>query len=394
MTLSALKDYDEQSLNRLEALAGGLLAHFGAAGFVRVEPPMIEPADVFLDRSGEEIRRRTFIFADPNGEELALRPDLTIPVCRHYVRAGADAPARLSYSGTAFRVPRKGAEAQFVETGIEWFGETDRPRADAEVVALTLEALNAAGLGDAPIAMGDLGLFRAFVDTLAMPERWRARMKRRFWRPSEFAALIDNLAEDGAPIPQAGVEAGGFVAALAALDDVEARRAAVSDLLALADVKPAGGRSAEDIAQRLLDQAEDRMAEALSPDIVDRIHAFMAITGPVTDALDQLKALETDPRDAYAHAVRELTARLDALEARGVEPGRISFATTFGRQMDYYTGFVFEVRIDGLGPLGQIAGGGRYDTLIRDLGGAVDVPAVGAMIRPERLIAALDGGAA
>ncbi len=390
MTLSALTDYDEQMLTELAATAGGLLSHFAEAGFVRVEPPMIEPADVFLDRSGEEIRRRTFIFSDPAGAELALRPDLTIPVCRHYVRAGGD---RLSYSGTAFRVPRAGAEAQFTETGIEWFGEADKPRADAEVLALTLNALQAAGLGAAPVTMGDIGLFHAFVDTLDMPERWRARMKRRFWQPSEFATLIDNLAEDGTPIPQSGAQAGGgFVAALAALDDVEARRAAVSDLLALADVKPAGGRSAEDIAERLLDQAEDRAADALSPAIVERIHAFMAINGPITEALDQLKALETGAKDSFAYAVRDVTARLDALEARGVEPGAISFASTFGRQMDYYTGFVFEVRLDGLGPLGQIAGGGRYDRLIGDLGGD-DVPAVGAMIRPERLIRALKGGA-
>jgi len=390
MTLSALQDYDEQMLTELAGLTGELLGHFADAGFVRVEPPMIEPADVFLDRSGEEIRRRTFIFTDPAGTELALRPDLTIPVCRHYVRRGG---TKLSYSGTAFRVPRAGAEAQFVETGIEWFGETDRPRADAEVLALTLQALRQAGLPDAPVTMGDIGLFHAFVDTLAMPERWRVRMKRRFWRPSEFATLIDNLAEDGTPIPQSSDQTGGFVAALAALDDVAARRAAVSDLLALADVKPAGGRSADDIAERLLDQAEDRAAEALSPAIVERIHAFLAIKGPIVDALDALKALETDSKDGFAHAVRDLTARLDALEARGVEPSQLSFASTFGRQMDYYTGFVFEVRLDALGPLGQIAGGGRYDRLISDLGGD-DVPAVGAMIRPERLIKALKGGAA
>src|ERR1700721_2144541 len=50
-----------------------------AAGFERTEPPILHPAAIFLDMSGEEVRRRLFLTADAAGEELCLRPDYTIP---------------------------------------------------------------------------------------------------------------------------------------------------------------------------------------------------------------------------------------------------------------------------------------------------------------------------
>jgi ATP phosphoribosyltransferase regulatory subunit len=58
---------------------------FLAAGFERTEPPILHPAAIFLDMSGEEVRRRLFLTADGAGEELCLRPEYTIPVCRAYL---------------------------------------------------------------------------------------------------------------------------------------------------------------------------------------------------------------------------------------------------------------------------------------------------------------------
>ena len=59
-----------------------------AAGFERTEPPILHPAAIFLDMSGEEVRRRLFLTADAAGEELCLRPEYTIPVCRAYLSFG------------------------------------------------------------------------------------------------------------------------------------------------------------------------------------------------------------------------------------------------------------------------------------------------------------------
>jgi len=86
--------------------------------------------------------------------------------------------------------------------------------------------------------------------------------------------------------------------------------------------------------------------------------------------------------------LKTMEARIAALSKLGLDEARVSFAARFGRNMEYYTGFVFELwSEDQEGPV-QIAGGGRYDTLLKALGAKRDVPAIGCAIRAERVLAA------
>ena len=89
-----------------QALAGeALLALFQRAGYGMIEPPVLQPAELFLDLSGEEMRRRMFVTLDANGAELCLRPEYTIPVCRTH------SCAPRSWSRRRFRSRRDGRRA-------------------------------------------------------------------------------------------------------------------------------------------------------------------------------------------------------------------------------------------------------------------------------------------
>jgi ATP phosphoribosyltransferase regulatory subunit len=77
------------------------------------------------------------------------------------------------------------------------------------------------------------------------------------------------------------------------------------------------------------------------------------------------------------------------IEKNGVDLSRARFETGFGRTLEYYTGFVFELRASGGGTDSTFAGGGRYDGLLQSLGAKARVPAVGCAITLERLTAAL-----
>ena len=66
----------------LEAQAQALMGVFIKGGYEAVAPAMIQPAGVYLDVIGEALRARTYVFTDPDGDELCLRPDLTVPACR------------------------------------------------------------------------------------------------------------------------------------------------------------------------------------------------------------------------------------------------------------------------------------------------------------------------
>src|SRR5947209_4265726 len=138
------------------AWADALLLSFAQAGYQHVEPTILQPAEPFLDLSGEDIRKSMYLTSDGGGEELCLRPDLTIPVARDYLaspRAGQ--PAGYCYLGPVFRY-RRGRASQFLQAGIESFGREDRAAADAEMLALGLEATSAFGLNDVEIRTGDV----------------------------------------------------------------------------------------------------------------------------------------------------------------------------------------------------------------------------------------------
>ena len=82
------------SASRAEAL----LASFAAAGYAAVQPSILQPAEPFLDLSGEDIRKSLYLTTDASGDELCLRPDLTIPVARDYLAsARAGQPASFNF---------------------------------------------------------------------------------------------------------------------------------------------------------------------------------------------------------------------------------------------------------------------------------------------------------
>src|ERR1700690_767525 len=128
------------------AWADTLLLSFSQAGYALAEPPVLQPAEPFLDLSGEDIRKTLYLTTDASGEDLCLRPDLTIPVARDYLASPpAGEPAGFSYLGPVFRY-RGGRPSEFLQAGIESFARQDRAAADAEMLALALEATSAFGV--------------------------------------------------------------------------------------------------------------------------------------------------------------------------------------------------------------------------------------------------------
>src|ERR1043166_1310216 len=119
-----------------EGRAAALLAHYERAGYVRSEPALLQPAEPFLDLSGEDIRRRMYLTTDAAGHELCLRPALTIPASRdHLAPPAAGKPAGFCYLGPVFRY-RPNAPGEFAQGGIESFGRRDSAAADAEMISL------------------------------------------------------------------------------------------------------------------------------------------------------------------------------------------------------------------------------------------------------------------
>jgi ATP phosphoribosyltransferase regulatory subunit len=362
------------------AWADALLLSFAQAGYIRSEPAILQPAEPFLDLSGEDIRKSLYLTTDASGEELCLRPDLTIPVARDYLaspRAGQ--PAGFSYLGPVFRYRWGHQPSQFLQAGIESFGRQDRAAADAEMLALALEATAAFNIQDVEIRTGDVALFNALIDALQLFPVWRRRLIKDFNRKIDLAADIEQLTLKTAPGRN---EYEGVLAALAG-SDRKAALALVTDLMSIAGATNVGGRTVAEIADRFLEQSTLK-AGALPRDATTIIKRFLAIAGDPDEAVAQLRALAKDAKLDIAAAIDELESRVGFMAARGIDVRKIRFSTSFGRGLDYYTGFEFELHRNGNGAEPLVAGG-RYDGLMTQLGAAAPIPAVGFSVWVEAL---------
>ena len=365
-----------------DARAEALVASYERAGYARVAPALLQPAEPFLDLSGEDIRRRMYLTTTPDGGEFCLRPDLTIPVSRDYLASSvAGRPAGFSYLGPVFRY-RSDAPAEFFQAGIESFGRSDKAAADAEMLSLGLEATAHYGLAAPDIQIGDVALFAGLIAGLDLPPAWKRRLIKDFNRKANLAQDLDRLVLGG---NNARPEYQGVLAALAG-SDPKGAHALVTDLLSIAGINAIGGRSVGEIADRFLEQSALGASAKLPRDVRGLIERFLAIQGDPDEAAAALRVLASEAKmtSALAPALDQFESRTGFLEARGVDLKRVRFSTAFGRGFDYYTGLVFELT-DPERTGDPLVAGGRYDGLLARLGATDPIPAVGFAVWIERL---------
>jgi ATP phosphoribosyltransferase regulatory subunit len=349
--------------------------------YLRIAPPVLQPAEPFLDLGGEDIRRRMFLTTDPDGRELCLRPDLTIPVsCDYLASPHAGKPAGYCYLGPVFR-HREGAPAEFLQVGIESFGRQDKAAADAEMLALGLEATKQYGVAAPEIRMGDVALFGAFIDALDLAPVWRRRLKKDFNRKASLAHDLDQMTLAPA---NGSKEYQGVLAALAG-SDPKAAHHLVTDLLSIAGIVTVGGRSVAEIADRFLEQSAINAPTRLPREARALIERFLSLNGDPDEAAVELRALAADAKIALGPALDLFETRTGFLVTRGIDVRNIKFSTAFGRRIDYYTGFVFELHDPR--DKNPLVAGGRYDDLLARLGAREQIPAVGFAASIEDLVA-------
>ncbi|WP_309604420.1 ATP phosphoribosyltransferase regulatory subunit [Phenylobacterium sp.] len=364
----------------LAAIRGAL----ATAGAEPVDAPILQPLNLLLDLAGEAMRARLFVVQADGGEEACLRPDFTVAVARRHVARGAGA-GRYSYEGPAFRAsPGGDRPEEFVQLGVELFAPPGGPtaQADGEIASLAWRAAAAGGRDDLTLWLGDIGLFSAFVESLALPATLAARLKRVAGRPRLLNAELARAGESVAP-----TQGGQLATTLAGLSQSQAA-AMLEEVWVLAGVEPVGGRGPGEIAQRLVRRAQAASAPALTHAQAAAIHAFLAICDAPAAGLRQVRALagKTRARNGTLEgALADWDARLARLAEVPAE--RMRFSPALGHAFDYYDGLTFEVRSAALGADRPVASGGRYDGLLARLGGAAAAGAVGCVVRPWRAFA-------
>lgn len=376
MDLPGFIDLGPEALQRIEALKSKAMAVFARYGYARIAPPIVESADTVLELSGEDIRRRMYFFDDPDGRELCLRPDLTIPACRMLIRGGwsGERVARLSYAGPVFRHESEighGRSHQFTQAGVECLGPLDPVFADAEVVALALDTVSACGIANPTLRLGDAGLVHSVLSQLPLSRASRLKLER-----------------DAVSGSRAGRKAAPALArSLEKLPRDEAT-AFVAEMMQVAGIKPVGDRSLGEIVERLIestsaesDDGEGAYAAAES---------FLAIRGAPSRALGEIESFLKTWKLKGRERLDALSRSLQLMERLGADLGRATFAAGLKRHIDYYTGLVFEVAAERGKIRDIVCGGGRYDRLVSVLSPTLSAPAAGFAMSLEMIAVVLD----
>jgi ATP phosphoribosyltransferase regulatory subunit len=167
---SGTRDFLPDEMRELRAMTDRMRAVFERAGYGEVYTPALEYETTYA-RSETNASRPAYRVFDELGNVLVLRSDMTIPIARLVATRYHDAepPLRFSYFAHAYRSvrPQRGQSREFLQAGIELIGAT-APEGTAEVLSVLCDALDAAGLENYRIGLGDASLYPALLDRLGV----------------------------------------------------------------------------------------------------------------------------------------------------------------------------------------------------------------------------------
>ncbi len=329
---------------------------------------ILQPADPFLDTAGEALRRRIFLSEGENGEALCLRPEFTIPVCRHHIASHANTPARYGYYGTVFRQRREGG-SEFAQAGIEDLGDVNEAAADARCLADAMDLLATLKPDFKPnVVLGDEALFVALLSALDLAPVWQARLTRLFGDYTKLAETLKSHSNVETALPFDGMEAEAIIARIATEMDA-------------AGLLDSGGRTPEEITARLLEKRV-LAASGISAKAQETIMEFLKLEATLDQAELALQQFEIANGLKLGPALRGFSSRLEAMKKSDIDTAVIKFRAAFGRPLDYYSAMQFEIYGPSTLPL---IGGGRYNQLMTLLGAPKPIPAVGFSMWQDRV---------
>src|SRR5215207_4387845 len=177
---SGTRDVLPDEMRELRAITATALDVFTRAGYGEVQTPALEYEDT-LARGDVRGAPPVYRLFDEQGRVLVLRSDMTVPIARLVATRfpTAEPPLRLSYLAHAYRSvrPQRGQSREFLQAGIELVG-APAPDGTAEALTVLCDVLDAVGLEDYRIGLGDVGLYQALLEGFDVPEEARERIMR------------------------------------------------------------------------------------------------------------------------------------------------------------------------------------------------------------------------
>ncbi len=345
-------------------LSENILKVIKSNGYKYIDLDTVIDTNLILERSGENFKRFIFSFNDQLGNELCLRPDLTIASCVRYLNNNKKTSEKIFYSGQAFRKGLNKKDSVIrSQIGFEILGSFTEKKDDKKIIETSLKALSKIKYKSGNLVIGNIEIFRLLLDKLDCPARWKLRLKRHFWREKYFNDLLKRL-ETNSDIDQTIVE-------------IDKKK--YSKMINGNKKKEVAGRSIEEILLRFDTKIKDPRRTKKGSNVVKILKEYLKIECPINQASKKLNLF-------FKKNKINLRVQNDyfPITKNKINKLNVRFNSSFGRHLEYYTGLVFKIDIKSKSQKLNIRGG-RYDSLIKDLGFKKNIPAVGAAINLEKI---------
>ncbi|MDB9744711.1 ATP phosphoribosyltransferase regulatory subunit [Pelagibacteraceae bacterium] len=335
-------------------LSEKIIKTFKKNGFALSEPDVLLDSEYIIQRSGENFRRSMLSFENEDGKVMCLRPDLTVASCIKFLEKKSK--SKIYYSGQAYRRTNK-KNSDFInnQLGIEILGSKNQLKDDFKVIKTILDSAKKTKSKKIQIKVGDIGLFKKLINSLDMPERWKLRLIRHFWRPKYFEELLKRLEKNS------DIDSVTF--------NTDKKR--LYEMKKMDQEQVIAGRSVSEILKRFDKKLKDPRSFNEGKKIVRIIRSFLEINCQLSK-IDNKLLIFVQKNNLKKNIFKEIKS-IQNLKKLNQE---VKFITNLRRDIEYYTGIVFEI----ISGKKEIARGGRYDDLLKSLGAKKNIPAVGAAI--------------
>jgi histidyl-tRNA synthetase len=324
--LKGFRDFLPQQEMVRRHLTEKIEGSFRSFGFVPIDTPALEYAEILLGKGGGETEKQIYRFKDNGGRDVALRFDLTVPFARFVAlqQEELNFPFKRYHIGKVWRGEntQRGRYREFTQCDFDIIG-SDSPAADFEILLMIRAVLLNLGVS-VNIKINHRGLFNRFLSHIGQQEK-----------SVELLRAIDKLAKTG------------------------------YDATAQSLAEIAGDSN----AQKILAFTGSGPASETFETTLNRLTELSGGPGPESERLALLRRFMRDTLE-------------DDSDAFTLDP-------SITRGLDYYTGVVFETFLTDLPDIGSICSGGRYDNLA-GLYSKNKISGVGSSIGLDRMIAALE----
>lgn len=331
------------------------MSHFG---YEQLDLPILDCADNFLIKAGDQIINQLFVF-ERLGQQVALRPEFTASAAHLYAKSSASGECtRWQFNGEVFENNSKN-EYQRYSIGAELIGQNGI-LADAEIIALATTGLRKLGINEFRLSIGNAELTKLLLDTFDLDTRTQRFILQEMRQHITSGKILDDFDQYYG-------------------EDEIIRHIHTGPIDSSISI---GNRTWKEVTDRISQKDKRRNDRGKFVKAVTFFDDWRSITGDPAQSFKELRRLVILRNSDLIQKLADWEKTIQLLSNFDVPESVITIKPDLARDWEYYTGIVFELAHEGL----IIGGGGRYDDLIQLISGSVNAAAIGFAYYGDELI--------